>query len=179
MNNSKVKLLVLTSLLAGLGAVIAAFAAGSHLQISFTDGAFSFDFKVATGHSGAATVLGLIALAAGLIGVGLHGSRGPRGGGEAPASAAAASEPEFPEFPGALRRLTKSKTDVWLGGVCGGLGEHTALPSWVWRLLFLLLLCWYGLGALLYVFLWICLPEPLREASKSDTPPGRAALAAE
>ena len=35
-----------------------------------------------------------------------------------------------------LRTLTKSKSDVWLGSVCGGLGFHTTLPSWVWRILF-------------------------------------------
>ena len=63
---------MLISLLAALGAVIAAFAAGSHFQIGFNDGAFNFDFKVATGDSGAATVLGLIALAAGLVGIGLY-----------------------------------------------------------------------------------------------------------
>ena len=58
MNNPKVKLLLLISLLAALGAVISAFAAGSHFQIGFNDGAFNFDFKVATGDSGAASVLG-------------------------------------------------------------------------------------------------------------------------
>ena len=44
MNNPKVKLLLLISLLAALGAVISAFAAGSHFQIGFNDGAFNFDF---------------------------------------------------------------------------------------------------------------------------------------
>ena len=58
-----------------------------------------------------------------------------------------------------LQTLTKSKTDVWLGGVCGGLGAHTPLPSWVWRVLFLVLFFFAGTGGLAYVVLWICLPD--------------------
>jgi len=157
MNNPKVKLLLLLSLLAALAAVISAFAAGSHFQIAFNDGAFNFDFKVATGNSGAATALGLLALAAGLAGIGLHISQGNPPVGEAAPGSVSANWSSFSEVAGSLRRLTKSKKDEWLGGVCGGLGEHTPLPSWVWRLFFLLLLCCYGTGVLLYVLLWICL----------------------
>jgi phage shock protein PspC (stress-responsive transcriptional regulator) len=179
MNTPKVKLLLLISLLAALGAVFSTFAAGSHFQIGFNDGAFNFDFKVATGDSAAASVLGLIALAAGLVGIGLHVSRGSQSGGEAASSPAAAGSSDFSDFAGALRRLTKSKKDVWLGGVCGGLGEHTPLPSWVWRLVFLLLLCCYGTGVLVYVLLWICLPEPLPEQERHSAPSGTAASTAQ
>jgi hypothetical protein len=63
MKNPKVNLLLFISLLKALGAELSAFAAGSHFQIGFHDGAFHFYFKVATGNSGPATVLGLIALA--------------------------------------------------------------------------------------------------------------------
>jgi phage shock protein C len=179
MSNPKVKLLLLISLLAALGAVLSAFAAGSHFQIGFNDGAFNFDFKMAVGESGAASALGLIALASGLVGVGLHVSGGSQAGGEAGVAPGVPGSSGFADVTGALRRLTKSKMDVWLGGVCGGLGEHTPLPSWVWRLVFLMLLCWYGTGVLLYIALWICLPEPLEEADRSDTSSGTAACAAE
>jgi phage shock protein C len=179
MNNPKVKLLLLVSLLAALGAVLSSFAAGSHFQIGFNDGAFNYDIKVATANSGAATVLGVIALAAGLVGIGLHVSRGGQAGGEAASSPAAAGSSGFSDFGGALRRLTKSKTDVWLGGVCGGLGEHTPLPSWVWRLVFLILLCCYGTGVLVYVLLWICLPEPLKGAGRCGASSGAAVCAGE
>ena len=166
MKDQRVKLLLLISLLAALGAVIAAFAAGSHFQIGYNDGASSYDFKVATGDSRAASVLGLIALAAALVGLGLHVSGGARTADESAAQPGAAGASDFSDFFNALRRLTKSKRDEWLGGVCGGLGEHTPLPSWVWRLVFLLLLCCYGTGVLLYVLLWICLPEPCQEAER-------------
>lgn len=55
--------------------------------------------------------------------------------------------------------FAKSETDRWIGGVCGGLGEHTPVPSWVWRLLFALLVLCFGTGFLLYVLLWIFVPR--------------------
>lgn len=66
-----------------------------------------------------------------------------------------------------LRTLTKSKSDAWLGGVCGGLGVHTPLPSWVWRILFLTLFFFAGTGGVAYLVLWICLPE--EQADKAET----------
>ena len=168
MNNPKVKLLLFICLLASLAALISAFAAGSHFQIGFDDGAFKFDFKVATGHSGAATALGLLALAA-----------GNPAGGEAASNPVSTGWSSFSDVASGLRRLTRSKKDEWLGGVCGGLGEHTPLPSWVWRLVFLLLLCCYGTGVPLYVLLWICLPEPLPDGERPGTSSGRTASAAQ
>jgi phage shock protein C len=174
MNGSKVKLLLLISLLTVLAAVISSVAAGSHFEIGYNDNAFHFDFKVATGRSHAASVLGLIALVTGLAGVGLHLSGSGRSGEADATEPGPAVSPRSPDLPGVLRRLAKSRSDTWLGGVCGGLGENTPLPSWVWRLAFLILLCWYGTGFLLYFLLWICLPEPRQEA----TQPATAAYAA-
>jgi phage shock protein C len=58
-----------------------------------------------------------------------------------------------------LHNFTKSETDRWIGGVCGGLGEHTPVPSWVWRLLFTLLVIFFGTGLLIYILLWIFVPR--------------------
>jgi phage shock protein C len=58
-----------------------------------------------------------------------------------------------------LKSLTKSSTDSWIGGVCGGLGASTPIPSWMWRVAFLFTLLAFGSGLLLYVVLWICLPS--------------------
>jgi phage shock protein C len=57
-----------------------------------------------------------------------------------------------------LQRLTRSNEDSWIGGVCGGLGENTSVPSWVWRLGFVLFFIFYGLGLLIYILLWIFVP---------------------
>jgi phage shock protein C len=57
-----------------------------------------------------------------------------------------------------LQKLTKSDSDKWIGGVCGGLGESSPFPSWAWRLLFVSLLICFGTGILLYILLWIFVP---------------------
>jgi phage shock protein C len=57
-----------------------------------------------------------------------------------------------------LSRLHRSPADRWLGGVCGGLGELTGIPSWSWRILFVLTAFLHGLGALMYILLWIFVP---------------------
>jgi phage shock protein C len=58
-----------------------------------------------------------------------------------------------------LNRLSRSNTDVWLGGVCGGLGEHTPIPSWCWRGLFLGFTLAFGVALIPYLVLWICMPR--------------------
>ena len=58
-----------------------------------------------------------------------------------------------------LQNFTRSQKDRWIGGVCGGLGEHTPVPSWTWRLVFTLFLLIYGTGLLLYILLWIFVPQ--------------------
>jgi phage shock protein C len=57
-----------------------------------------------------------------------------------------------------LHRLARSRTDRLLGGVCGGLGAHTGLPSWAWRVIFCLTGLYFGVGVLLYLLLWLFLP---------------------
>lgn len=58
-----------------------------------------------------------------------------------------------------LRNLSKSKSDVVIGGVCGGLGKHTPIPAWIWRAGFLVALLLFGTGGLVYLILWIALPD--------------------
>ena len=42
------------------------------------------------------------------------------------------------------------------------LGAHTALPSWCWRLIYLVLFMTAGIGIIPYIIMWICLPEDPR-----------------
>jgi len=58
-----------------------------------------------------------------------------------------------------LRGLTKSVHDKRIAGVCGGFGESTPLPSWLWRVVFLTSLFFGGIGLIAYVILWICMPS--------------------
>jgi phage shock protein C len=64
-----------------------------------------------------------------------------------------------------LRRLARSRTDRVISGVCGGLGAHTGLPSWAWRILFVASVVCFGFGILIYVLLWLFMPEEAKPAS--------------
>lgn len=58
-----------------------------------------------------------------------------------------------------FRDLKKSLIDKKIAGVCGGFGEYTPLPSWMWRVIFLISLFLGGLGLISYIILWICMPS--------------------
>lgn len=58
-----------------------------------------------------------------------------------------------------LQDLRRSTTDSQIAGVCGGLGEYTTIPSWLWRVTFLGLLFAGGVSVLAYLLLWICVPK--------------------
>jgi len=56
------------------------------------------------------------------------------------------------------RALKRSANDRQIAGVCGGFGESTPIPSWLWRVLFLTVLLFGGLSLITYIILWICMP---------------------
>jgi len=58
-----------------------------------------------------------------------------------------------------LSGLRRSRLDRWLGGVCGGLARTYGLESWVWRLIFVLFVLTFGFGILIYLLLWVFIPE--------------------
>jgi len=62
-------------------------------------------------------------------------------------------------FAGELNALRRSRTDRWLSGVCGGLALATGVEAWVWRLVFTVFTLTFGFGAVVYVLLWIFVPE--------------------
>jgi phage shock protein C len=64
------------------------------------------------------------------------------------------------DFGESVRNLKKSATDKKIAGVCGGFGEHTPMPAWLWRALFLVLVFVWGIGLIAYIVLWICMPAP-------------------
>ncbi len=63
------------------------------------------------------------------------------------------------DFVNEMSRLRRSRSDRWLGGVCGGLGRVSGVDSWVWRLVFALCVMFAGFGALIYLLMWIFVPE--------------------
>jgi phage shock protein C len=59
----------------------------------------------------------------------------------------------------AVQRFRRSRSDRWIGGVCGGVARITGIDAWVWRLLVTVLFLFGGTGALLYILLWIFVPN--------------------
>jgi len=55
--------------------------------------------------------------------------------------------------------LRRSRSDRWLGGVCGGLARAYGLDSWVWRLIFTLFFLTFGFGIVIYLLMWVFVPE--------------------
>lgn len=66
------------------------------------------------------------------------------------------------------KRLRRSTEDRMLGGVCGGLAEFFEVDSNLVRLAFLLLALFTGTGVVLYLLLWLILPEEGKEELHRD-----------
>ena len=57
------------------------------------------------------------------------------------------------------KRINRSRSDRMLGGVCAGLANYLGIDTvWV-RLFFILLAVGDGIGILIYIVLWIILPD--------------------
>jgi len=56
-------------------------------------------------------------------------------------------------------RLRRTRNDRWLGGVCGGLGRASGMEAWIWRLVFVLFTLTFGFGVVIYLLLWIFVPD--------------------
>ena len=58
-----------------------------------------------------------------------------------------------------MNRLRRSRSDRMIGGVCGGLARALRIDSSLVRLFFVLLAFGDGVGVLLYLLLWVLVPE--------------------
>jgi phage shock protein C len=57
------------------------------------------------------------------------------------------------------KRLVRSRSDHMLAGVAGGLAEHLNMDSTLIRLIFVVLTLAGGPGLLIYLILWLIMPE--------------------
>ncbi len=58
------------------------------------------------------------------------------------------------------KRLTRSTTDKWLAGVCGGIAEDFGWDGGILRIVYVVLTtCTAFCGVLVYILLWICMPK--------------------
>ncbi|MFW5772675.1 MAG: PspC domain-containing protein [Phototrophicaceae bacterium] len=60
---------------------------------------------------------------------------------------------------GETRRLTRSRFDRKVAGVCGGIGEYLGIDPTVIRILFVVGFFMGGQGLLLYIILALFMPE--------------------
>ena len=57
------------------------------------------------------------------------------------------------------KKLTRSTTDTMIAGVCAGLANYFGLDPVLMRILFVVLALAGGPGILIYIILWIVMPE--------------------
>ena len=66
------------------------------------------------------------------------------------------------------KKMYRNEDDKIIGGVCGGMGAYLDIePVWM-RVLFIIFTCFFGVGFLVYVGLWIALPVARSEAQKKE-----------
>ena len=56
-------------------------------------------------------------------------------------------------------RLTRPRDDRWIAGVCSGLGRRFGISSGIMRLIFVLSCLLPGPQFVIYVILWLTMPE--------------------
>lgn len=57
------------------------------------------------------------------------------------------------------KKLYRSSDDRWLAGVCGGLAEYFNIDATLVRVLFILFGFAVGGGLLIYIILWLIIPQ--------------------
>jgi len=65
----------------------------------------------------------------------------------------------------AVKRLSRSTSDRWLGGVCGGLGRYFDLNPAIYRIGFVVLTLLGGTGILVYLAALLVMPDEGKEQS--------------
>ena len=60
------------------------------------------------------------------------------------------------------RKLTRSRDDRWIAGICGGIAEHTGIDATLIRVI-LVIATILGAGSLVVIYLicWVVIPKEL------------------
>jgi phage shock protein PspC (stress-responsive transcriptional regulator) len=66
-----------------------------------------------------------------------------------------------------MRKLYRLTTDKKIAGVCAGLAEYFELDPVLFRLVFVISMFFGGIGLLIYVLLWILVPEKPGEGGQA------------
>jgi phage shock protein C len=57
------------------------------------------------------------------------------------------------------KKLYRSRTERWFAGVCGGLGQYFDVDPTLVRVIFVILSLTFGSGLLIYLVLWLIIPN--------------------
>ncbi|MCK5820441.1 MAG: PspC domain-containing protein [Bacteroidales bacterium] len=71
-------------------------------------------------------------------------------------------------YSGGRKRLYRDPDNQVVGGVCGGAGEYFGIDPVIIRVLFVIAVLLWGTGLLIYVLLWIAIPEAKTTAEKLE-----------
>jgi phage shock protein C len=66
-----------------------------------------------------------------------------------------------------IRKLTRSSTDAKVAGVCAGIAEYFNIDPTLVRLIFVVATLAGGPGLLLYIILWLVMPEDETQKEKA------------
>ena len=58
-----------------------------------------------------------------------------------------------------VKRLYRSRSQRMIAGVSGGLGEYLNIDATVIRLIFVIAALWGGAGIIVYLVMWLMVPE--------------------
>lgn len=79
------------------------------------------------------------------------------------------SEPVYTAYTGRTRRrLFRDPDNRVLGGVCGGLGAFLDIDPVILRVILVILFFFFGAGLLVYLIMWIVVPEARTTAQKLE-----------
>jgi len=70
-----------------------------------------------------------------------------------------------------MQRLTRSKSDVMVVGVCGGLADYFAIDPVIVRFIFVLVTLTSGIGIPVYSLLWLVMPKQARPSEQTHSMP--------
>jgi phage shock protein PspC (stress-responsive transcriptional regulator) len=76
--------------------------------------------------------------------------------------------------PPPIREWIRPRQGRMIAGVCRGLADRFGLPVAAWRFAFIISLCLGALGLIVYVALWIAMPNAPLPASVPVQPPAPA-----
>ena len=76
---------------------------------------------------------------------------------------------EAPQPDSSARKLTRSRDNRWLAGICGGLAQYFNVDPVLFRILFVVLTFAGGAGIPIYLLAWLIIPAEGESESIGDS----------